>query len=444
MPTREQIINKIVNITAALERLESANIVVDTWIHEHEGEDPALAWFPEYAQSTINTTRVKYETERERLDMLLAAINTPNATPNAAPPTRYPELTDRTVLMLSDIIDGLTHIETIQFTNEFFETAVKTGDAPAVSLLLHRRIEPYRLALSDSTKLNHVGVVRFLLDDRRVDPFLEYPLIIASDRGFLEIVREILADGRVHPSAYVNSAIVGASRNGHAEIVRELLADPRMTGFGDLRDRGRGDLLNIACDNGHVDVVRILLADNRFRPSPVYLQTACKNGHVDIIRALLADARSTINADVINAACTYTIGYREDPVRTAATHAEIVRMLLADPRADPLDKIERTIKTAIKSYIQTTSPDVFLELLKDPRVAAADLPMKDAPRELRDYVKDIQRRRGGTRGRGCRGRQTRGRQTRGRQTRGRQTRGRQTRGRQIRGRQTRGRQTRRT
>jgi len=112
-------------------------------------------------------------------------------------------------------------------------------------------------------------------------------------------------------------------------------------------------------------------------------------------------------------------------------------MLLADPRTNPLDNIERTIKSAIKHYTHTTRPDVFLELLKDPRVVRVihTVPMKDAPRELRDYVEDIQRR--GLVG----GRQTRGRQTRGRQTRGRQIRGRQTRGRQTR--QTHRRQTRR-
>lgn len=175
-------------------------------------------------------------------------------------------------------------IETLQFTNDFFATAVKTGDAPAVGVLLRDpRITPDRFVIEHATKLNHVGVVRFLLEDRRVDPSLNEPLISASNHGFLEIVRELLADGRVHPSTFYNSAIIGASRNGHTEIVRELLADPRITGLSDLR--GFGDLaLTNACENGHLDVVRMLLASHRFNPSPTPLRTACKNGHVEVVR----------------------------------------------------------------------------------------------------------------------------------------------------------------
>ena len=46
--------------------------------------------------------------------------------------------------------------------------------------------------------------------------------------GHSEVVRELLKDSRVDPSAYDNSAIRGASMNGRLEVVRELLKDNRV------------------------------------------------------------------------------------------------------------------------------------------------------------------------------------------------------------------------
>lgn len=50
----------------------------------------------------------------------------------------------------------------------------------------------------------------------------------ASKRGYLGIVQWLLTDKRVDPSANDNYAIRRASENGHVEVVRLLLADPRV------------------------------------------------------------------------------------------------------------------------------------------------------------------------------------------------------------------------
>ena len=76
----------------------------------------------------------------------------------------------------------------------------------------------------------HLEVVRVLLKDSRVDPSADNNQAIqfASENGHLEVVRELLKDSRVDPSANNNYAIQDASENGHLEVVRELLKDSRV------------------------------------------------------------------------------------------------------------------------------------------------------------------------------------------------------------------------
>lgn len=55
----------------------------------------------------------------------------------------------------------------------------------------------------------------------------KYMLDRASQNGHLEVIRLLLADSRVNPSANNNAAIRWASRHGYLEIVRLLESDPR-------------------------------------------------------------------------------------------------------------------------------------------------------------------------------------------------------------------------
>ena len=76
----------------------------------------------------------------------------------------------------------------------------------------------------------HLELVRELLKDSRVDPSADNNFAIqeASRYGHLEVVRELLKDSRVDPSANNNAAIRLASKNGHLEVVRELRKDSRV------------------------------------------------------------------------------------------------------------------------------------------------------------------------------------------------------------------------
>ena len=53
-------------------------------------------------------------------------------------------------------------------------------------------------------------------------------IIWAAQCGRLEVVRLLIADPRVDPSAQNNKAIILAAGNGHLEVVNRLLLDSRV------------------------------------------------------------------------------------------------------------------------------------------------------------------------------------------------------------------------
>jgi hypothetical protein len=50
---------------------------------------------------------------------------------------------------------------------------------------------------------------------------------VASQNGHLEIVKLLMKDSRVDPSALENRGFRAAAQYGHIEVVRELLKDSR-------------------------------------------------------------------------------------------------------------------------------------------------------------------------------------------------------------------------
>ncbi len=80
----------------------------------------------------------------------------------------------------------------------------------------------------------------------------------AVRQGRIELVKCLLADERVDPTAEVNGALREAAWYGHVAVVKCLLADERV-------DPAAGDnwALREAAKNGHVAVVKCLLADER-------------------------------------------------------------------------------------------------------------------------------------------------------------------------------------
>jgi len=88
-------------------------------------------------------------------------------------------------------------------------------------------------ALIDAVKKGQTSVVKMLLplvDSKKfavqteavnvLDQSLNFAIRIASEYGHTDVVRLLLADSRVNPSADNNFAIRSASANGHADVVK--------------------------------------------------------------------------------------------------------------------------------------------------------------------------------------------------------------------------------
>jgi hypothetical protein len=84
---------------------------------------------------------------------------------------------------------------------------------------------------------------------------------------------------------------------GHVEVVKLLLADPRVD-----PSANDDEAFNDACMDGHVEIVTLLLADTRVNPSAnddEAVQSACRDGSVEVVTLLLADSRVNPSLDVM-------------------------------------------------------------------------------------------------------------------------------------------------
>lgn len=214
------------------------------------------------------------------------------------------------------------------------------------------------LDLIRATRRGHADVVRRLLKDPSVDPSANgnRAMNVACQEGHLEIVQLLLQDKRVDPAARRNHAILEAAQNGHEDVVRLLLQDSRV----DPSDNDNEAII-MASEGGYLGVVRILLQDSRVDPScdnNRALRYAVISDHKDVVRLLLQDPRVD-PSDRSNSA-----------IRCAARegHEDIVRILLQDKRVDPSDSDNYAIEMAATEG----RTNVVRLLLQDPRVDPSD------------------------------------------------------------------------
>ncbi len=81
---------------------------------------------------------------------------------------------------------------------------------------------------------------------------------VLLSNGRTEVVKLLLADPRVDPSAKDNEAIQLASEYGYAESVKLLLADPRSD--PSAKDN---EAIKLASKKGHIEVVKLLLGSDK-------------------------------------------------------------------------------------------------------------------------------------------------------------------------------------
>jgi ankyrin repeat protein len=172
-----------------------------------------------------------------------------------------------------------------------FRTACKKGHVEIVKLLLKEPdIDPsadYNYAIKWASSNNHVQVLRLLLNDGRANPGANMQLAIrlACKYSHIESVALLLQDSRVDASVEYNQCIREAAMKGRNEIVEQLLQN------NEVNPADRDNFaLRAACLNGHIKCVTILLQDGRVDASDENyqaLQWSIEKKHVDIVRMLV-------------------------------------------------------------------------------------------------------------------------------------------------------------
>jgi len=157
-----------------------------------------------------------------------------------------------------------------------FEKQCEKGNISLVSALLQNKdftVEAMTDGLCAAAKHNQLAVARLLLNDKRSNPSCEdnYPLCKASENGYVEMVKLLLADPRLELRETLDDYSLGwAARNNHVEIVKLLLEDGRIHPFPDSSPffsstaYGHQWGFSWACEYAHPELVKLFLKDHRF------------------------------------------------------------------------------------------------------------------------------------------------------------------------------------
>ena len=187
----------------------------------------------------------------------------------------------------------------------------RQGDLALVKKALNNGADPQAAldreknsALMVAAASGHIHLVRFFLS--RItgggsNAFGYTPLMKAAENGHTEVVRLLLASGKVYPNAVTRlddrTALSFAAEKGHVEIVRLLIPKTGIINGG--ASFGYTALM-WASSNGHAEVVRLLIAARAwvglqtFRHGITALMLAAENGHTAVVRLLLT-ARADVN-----------------------------------------------------------------------------------------------------------------------------------------------------
>ncbi len=200
------------------------------------------------------------------------------------------------------------------------------GDDEADPILVANPGADYKM-LDTAAKLGYVEIFKALLADPRVDPRANFGSVIlsAAHAHNSEILRLILEDGRINPNANNTlfrvalyeepkyeeifeiliadprsnpgrdeRVLAAVTKNGWLESVKQLLADPRV----DPSSIENG-AIRIASKGGRIKIMELLLADPRVDPSANYneaIHNAARDGRLNVIRLLLTDNRISLEA----------------------------------------------------------------------------------------------------------------------------------------------------
>ena len=188
--------------------------------------------------------------------------------------------------------NGFFDLDNLTGIDDYIIGLSRNGKCVGLEIILASNIEGnYENALSLAALNGHNEVVKLLLQDPRVDPSADnnYAIRFASGICHVDVIKLLLQDPRVDPRAYNNYAIRYASAAGKVEIVKLLLQDKRIDPSND-----DNYLIRLASLRRRVEVVKLLLQDNRVDPAAndnEAVRSASECGYVEVVKLLLQDRR---------------------------------------------------------------------------------------------------------------------------------------------------------
>ncbi len=254
-------------------------------------------------------------------------------------------------------------VEIKQEDDNYAEVEIKTEDVEA----------PVACAASSDQSTS----VQNTMSDNVFD--LEHNLVIASQNGSVEHVRELLprwdiairtCKARSHethsasidniPKIVIQHMLHSAIENGHENVVRLLLARPDIS-VNDQPDRKMTAPLTTAAAKGNVEIVRMLLNRpdidvNIKSNATTALIYAAENGHENVVRLLLSHHAIAVNEYNNNRLTALTCAIRN-------CHSTIVKLLLERPDIDVNIQSNRG-NTALMFAIQAGHYDIIQMLLR--------------------------------------------------------------------------------
>nr|KAG5701758.1 hypothetical protein BaRGS_000748 [Batillaria attramentaria] len=233
-----------------------------------------------------------------------------------------------------------------QFKARMLWENIKKGDLTAVhgllesgNINLEERDEGGRTFLMVASERGELNIVRELLeagvDPNAVDNEGWSALLCAAKEGHLEITIELLEHGaeKEHKDTCGWTALMWASYKGRIIVVQELLdrganpnakADHSMTSLAWAAGRGHTEIVHMLISKG----AKVNTAD-KYGTTP--LIWACRKGYVEIVDALLAEG-ANVDASGMNS-------WTPLLVATKGGHYDVVHSLLQhDPNVNAVDK----------------------------------------------------------------------------------------------------------
>jgi hypothetical protein len=235
------------------------------------------------------------------------------------------------------------------------EFAARVGAKRCVRVLLKRWEDNMNPGLGLNTmtfiiaaQQGHAEVVDCMLASKHVDPTArnDKALFDAACKGHAKVVERLLKDDRVNASR----ACEGAFRSGHIEVAKVVLENDRV----DMVAEGKRALV-AASEQQAAHVVKLLLQDKRLeccaKEAALLLRTACCLGDTKWVKELLSDN------DVKPAEVERLF---EGPAKHG--HAEVVKMLLQDGRADPKDALELAVCFGHQDVVKLLMDDTRMHI----------------------------------------------------------------------------------